>query len=332
MMKKICVKFVMLSVLAVFVGVGCMSAAVGQAAEKYNLSICGGSIGGAWAAIGEGVGEVIRRSFPGSNTAYEVGQEAANLALVSRGKIELGIAHAQLLKMGMEGVPPFKEKYDNLRALCVLYKEAVEHFIVRRDSGVESFEQLKEKQFPLKVNFNTKDSFMEIVGREVLAAYGITYDDLKKWGGNADFMSMGASLDLMRDGKIQAYSNVIQVPSSHVVDISTNVGLNLFGMSEGAQKTGNDKLGTYSTVIPKDKYNFLTADVPTVGATVVLFTNADLSDDAAYAVVKAIDENFEYFKSIHSSLKDLTLESLHDVAPAPLHPGAEKYFAEKSAK
>jgi TRAP transporter TAXI family solute receptor len=184
----------------------------------------------------------------------------------------------------------------------------------------------------LKVNFNTRDSFMEIVGREVLASYGISYDDLKKWGGNVDFMSMGASLDLMRDGKIQAYSNVIQVPSSHVVDVSTNLGLTLFGMSEAAQKAVNEKLGTYSTSISKDAYNFLTADVPTVGATVVLFTNADLSDEAAYAVVKAIDENFEYFKSIHSSLKDLELEALHDVAPALLHPGAEKYFAEKSSK
>ncbi len=331
-MKKMFSRLIVLAVLAVFVGGCVVPGTASEAAEKYNLSICGGSIGGAWAAIGEGVGEVVRRSFPGSNTAYEVGQEAANLALVSRGKVELGIAHSQLMKMAMEGVPPFREKYDNLRALCVLYREAVEHFIVRSDSGAESFEQIKEKQFPLKVNFNTRDSFMEIVGREVLASYGISYDDLKKWGGNVDFMSMGASLDLMRDGKIQAYSNVIQVPSSHVVDVSTNLGLTLFRMSEAAQKAVNEKLGTYSTSISKDAYNFLKADVPTVGATVVLFTNADLSDEAAYAVVRAIDENFEYFKSIHSSLKDLELEALHDVAPALLHPGAEKYFAEKSSK
>jgi TRAP-type uncharacterized transport system substrate-binding protein len=138
-------RLIVLAVLALFVGGCVVPGTAGEAAEKYNLSICGGSIGGAWAAIGEGVGEVVRRSFPGSNTAYEVGQEAANLALVSRGKVELGIAHSQLMKMAMEGVPPFREKYDNLRALCVLYREAVEHFIVRSDSGAENFEQIKEK-------------------------------------------------------------------------------------------------------------------------------------------------------------------------------------------
>ena len=82
--------FVLALTAMVFSAVGFSAPA--QAAQKLDLAICGGSIGGAWAAIGEGVGEVVRRSYPGSNTAYEVGQEAANLALVSRGKIQLGIA------------------------------------------------------------------------------------------------------------------------------------------------------------------------------------------------------------------------------------------------
>ena len=99
-MKKF---FTVLALVAVIFSVAGFISAPAQAAQKLDLAICGGSIGGAWAAIGEGVGEVIRRSYPGSNTAYEVGQEAANLALVSRGKIQLGIAHAQLIKMATDG-------------------------------------------------------------------------------------------------------------------------------------------------------------------------------------------------------------------------------------
>ena len=322
---------ILVSVLAISLVMGSLFIGVGRseaADKKINLSICGGSIGGAWAAIGEGIGEVIRRTYPGSNTAYEVGQEAANLALVSKGKIELGIAHAQLIKVGMDGKAPFKEKYSNLRALCVLYGEAVEHFVIRTDAGITNFEQIKTKMYPLKVNFNTKDSFMEIVGRETLKAYGITYDDLKKWGGTVNFMSMGPSLDLMRDGKIQAYSNVIQVPSSHIVDVSTNVKLTMLPMSVDARKQVNKELGTYSTVIPKSKYTFLKSDIPTVGATVVLFTNTDLSDEDAYAVLASIKKNFDYFRNIHSSLKGLTFAEMAKTSPVPLHPGAKKFFKE----
>ena len=320
--------FVLALTAMVFSAVGFSAPA--QAAQKLDLAICGGSIGGAWAAIGEGVGEVVRRSYPGSNTAYEVGQEAANLALVSRGKIQLGIAHAQLIKMAADGKKPFNKKLDNLRALCVLYKGAVEHFIIKTDTGVNYFAELKDKKYPLKVYFNTKDSFMDLVGKSVIEAEGVKVEDLERWGGFAKNSSMGAALDLMRDGKIDAYSNVIQVPSSHVVDAGTTLKLNLLPISPEAAKKVNADLGTYSTVIPKGSYNFLKKDVPTVGATVVLFTNADLPDDDAYAILKSIKDNFAYFCNIHGSLKGLKLTDLKDTAPVQLHPGAVKFFNENN--
>jgi len=296
--------------------------------DKLNLTIVGGSIGGAWAAIGEGVSEVIRRSYPNSTIAYEVGQEAANVAMVSTNKVQLGIAHSSFLKMAAEGKEPFSGKLENIRAIAVLYGEAAEHFIMNQESGITSFEDIKNQKYPLKVNLNTKDSFMEVVGKKSLEAYGITYDDIKSWGGSVDFMSMGASIDLMRDGKIEAYSNVIQVPSSNVVDASSNLDLGLLSMSDEAIEKVNAELGTYKSVISKDKYTFLEEDVQTVAAKVVLFTNSELSDNEAYAIAKSINDNLVYFTGIHSSLKGLTLEQLQDVSPVELHPGALKYYEE----
>ncbi|WP_326907506.1 TAXI family TRAP transporter solute-binding subunit [Sedimentibacter sp. MB31-C6] len=295
---------------------------------KLKLTIVGGSIGGAWAAIGEGVSEVMRRSYPGSEIAYEVGQEASNVALVSNNKVQLGIAHESFLNLAAKGKEPFAEEYGNLRALAVLYGEAAEHFLILKDSGMNSFDDIKDNNYPLKVNFNTKDSFMEIVGKKCLEAYDITYEDIQSWGGKVDFMSMGSSIDLIRDGKIEAYSNVIQVPSSHILDASSNLDLNLLAMSEEAIEKVNAEIGTYKAVISKDQYSFLEEDVPTVAASVVLFTNAELSDDEAYAVVKSIDENLDYFTGIHASLKGLDIEKLQDINGIEIHPGAVKYYEE----
>lgn len=320
-----------LSAAAVFSFVAMAPAPV-QAAETVDLAISGGSIGGAWAAIGEGVGEVVRRSYPGSNTAYEVGQEAANLMLVSRGKVQLGIAHAQFIKMASEGKPPFKAKLDNLRALCILYHDVMNHFIIKTDTGVASFADLKAKKYPLKAYFNTTDSFMDIVGHKVIEAEGITVADIEGWGGFVKNSSMGASLDLMRDGKIDAYSNVIQIPSSHVVDAGTTLSLTLLPMTPEAQEKVNAELGTYSAVIPQSAYNFLKSDVPTVAASVVLFCNADLPENEAYMILKSIYDNFDYFRSIHGSLKDMKVETMADVTPLELHPGAAKFFEEYKGK
>ena len=58
----------------------------------------------------------------------------------------------------------------------------------------------------------------------------------------------------------------------------------------------------------------------------LLFRKA--SDDEAYAVLKSIKDNFDYFRNIHGSLKGLKLEELKDVEPVPMHPGAVKFFKE----
>ena len=324
MLKKVLV----ISLYVVFIAAACGSVSAGEL-PKFDISICGGSIGGAWAAIGEGVGEVIRRSYPGSNTAYEVGQEAANVVLVSTGRVKLGVGHSQTLKLAMDGIEAFTgRKMENLRGICVLYGDAVEQFFVKSDTGITSFEDIKNKKYPLKVNFNTKDSFMELIGKKTLEAYGVTYENLIEWGGSVDFMAMNPSLDLMRDGRLEAYMNLIQIPSSQVVDLATNMKLTMLPVSKEVQDKINSEYGTYSSVIPKDAYSFLTEDVPTVAASLILFASDELPDEEAYAVVKSVYDNFDYFKSIHSSLQDLSFEDLSNTFPAPLHPGAKKFYDE----
>ncbi len=327
---------VMILALSLGLMVGCGGGADDPAEEgassggSMNLTIVGGSIGGAWASIGEGVGEVIRRSNDSAVVAYEVGQEAANIALVSTGSVQLGIAHSSLINMAANGEAPFNTPLTNLKALTVLYGEAAQHFVIKTDTGITSFQDIADQQYPLAMNLNTVDSFMEIVGKACLEANGISYDDLAAWGGSVDYMSMGSSFDLMRDGKIEAYSNVMQYPSSHIIDASTTLDLTLLPMSEEAIETVNAQLGTVRTVIPKDQYPFLTEDVPTVAATVVLFASDDLSDEEAYNIVKSIDENLEYFTGIHSSVSGLNLETMQEVGPIEIHPGAVKYYQENA--
>ena len=329
-MKKSAILLSLLLVVALsaFAGAGQQKAPATSNDGPMTVTIAGGSIGGAWAAIGEGVAETIRRTYPGSNIAYEVGQEAANIALVATNKLELGVAHSGLVKMAMEGRGPFERAFPNLRAIAVLHEDAAHHFIVRADARVKTFSDIANVS-GFKVNMNTKDSFMEIVAKATLAAYGISYENIRSKGGAVDFQSMGPSLDLMRDGRIQAYSNLIQMPSSHVVDAAINMGLVLLPTSEEIIAKVNAEVGTYRSVIPKGTYSFQTEDIPTVSGTLILFTSADQADTMAYKVARSMGENISYLKNIHASLVNLDLETMKKVAPAQLHNGAIKYYEEK---
>ncbi|MEC9103083.1 MAG: TAXI family TRAP transporter solute-binding subunit, partial [Pseudomonadota bacterium] len=65
-----------------------------------------------------------------------------------------------------------------------------------------------------------------------------------------------------------------------------------------------------------------------VGATFV--SSADVSEDAVYAVVSSVFENFEDFKGLHPAFANLKPEEMISAGlSAPLHAGAVKYYKEK---
>lgn len=85
-----------------------------------------------------------------------------------------------------------------------------------------------------------------------------------------------------------------------------------------------------TATIPGGMYRGNDEDVHTFGVGATIVTSADVSEDAVYAVVSAVFENFEDFKGLHPAFANLTPEEMiKDGLSAPLHPGAVKYYKEK---
>jgi len=63
--------------------IGGLSSPLAQGAAM-KVTLAGGSVGGAWSAVGTAIGETLRRDYPGTSFTYEPGREAGNLLLVSR--------------------------------------------------------------------------------------------------------------------------------------------------------------------------------------------------------------------------------------------------------
>ena len=62
-----------------------------------------------------------------------------------------------------------------------------------------------------------------------------------------------------------------------------------------------------------------------------LVTHSDVPDDVVYAMTKALFEQSRRHGAAHAAAKDITLEGAAQNPPAPLHPGAERYFQEDGA-
>lgn len=292
------------------------------------MTLVGASPGGAWSAIGEAMSDELRRGIPGSSFTLEPGQDGANAALVQAGKVELGLVHSSIALAAIEGSPPFEAAQPDVRAVMLIYGDAPFHFVVDRRAGVSSFVEIRERRVPLRISVNTRGSLMELATRTVLSAYDLSYDDIGSYGGGILFYPFTASYDAMQRGRVDAIGATVQVPSSHAVDASRTLDLDILSLSPEVVEYANERLGTDPTIIPRDAYDFLNHDIVTFAGRVILVTSGDIPDDKIYRITRVLHDRLEQLRRAHRSLQALTPAAMPDVGGVPLHPGAARFYRE----
>lgn len=293
---------------------------------SLKLTLAGYSSGGASAAVGEAIGGAIGRSVPGTVFNYEPGQSGANEIKVSHGETQLGLSSSLLVDAATNGRDPYKERYTNLRALAFLHTSDMQ-FLIDKKSGLQSVEDFKVK--PVRLATNTKNSFMELLVRESLKSYGITYEDIEKRGGKVYFTNINTALEQMRNRQLDTITMGTLTPTTLFIDVATTLDLGLLPMSKEAIEKTNQAIGSRTIKIPKGAYPFLKEDMDSTGIDNILIVSTDMPDDTAYAITKALYDNMDYLYKVSDTLKQLTKENMASVGRGViLHPGAEKFYKE----
>ena len=302
--------------------VGLAQSPVAQAGGPYNITLAGGSVGGAWSAIGTAIGETIKTQYPGSAFTYEPGRETSNLVLTSEGKVQLGIAHAQMALIAQKGLEPFKKPLTDIRAIALIDPEAAVQILATQSSGITDLAQIKAKKMPVRVSLNQRGTLMSITGEAVLAAYGITVKDIESWGGRVTYGSYSKGLELMKNGQADLIINMLAFPARHVLNAARDTKFTMIGLNAEAIKKLNDELGTESIDIPANTYDFQPSQINTIRGKVILVASTAMSNQEAGDIVGAMLKNFDFLQTAHATLKRLNKDALPQTAPIALHPGA----------
>ena len=102
----------------------------------------------------------------------------------------------------------------------------------------------------------------------------------------------------------------------------------LLPVSEEVIGRVNERLGTYRSVIPAGTYRFAEQEVTTFSDDLVMIATAELNEQRAYEITRALYNNLDYLHSVHRALRSLTPEIMPRVNRIPLHPGAARFYRE----
>lgn len=299
------------------------------AADKYyKITILGGSAGGVWSVITEGVAESIRRSIPDAQITTEPGKDGPNQVMVSKNEVQFAVTYDATNFAALNGMVPYKKKLPNVRTVAVLNPTGAFQFIIDEKTGIKSFKDIAAQKYPLRVCANRRGTLMQLSGQRVLEAYGASFENIEKWGGKVHYIPSRQAVDLWDAGQLDAAQEVAQFPASRYLEHGKKHKLRMLSVDEDKLPALGKLLGMSPFTIPAKTYPWQAEDCRTLNTKLILLTSADQPEELVYDVVKAMHESLDYLHKVHANLKDITPEIMARDTMVELHSGAAKYYRE----
>lgn len=297
---------------------GCGSDSAG---EKKFLNIATGGTAGTYYPIGGAMAEILNNNIEGMNaSAQSTGATVANINMLKEGSVDLAIVQNDITYYADNGIEMFQDKkVDNLRGIATLYPETCQ--IVTLDaSGIKSIADLKGK----RVAVGAMGSGAEANARQILEAYGITYDDIDE-----QFLSFSEAANALKDGNVDAAFLTAGYPTAAVQDIASQNKVRLLPVDADEADKLVEKYPFYTKVtIPAGTYAGFDEDVAGVSVMAMLVCTDKVDEKLGYDITKALFTNLDRIKAAHSVGKLITKEGAMEGMPIQMNAGAEKFFKE----
>ncbi len=293
----------------------------GPAFAEEQLSIATGGTGGVYYPMGGGLAEVINRHIEGySATAEVTGASVENMGLIATGDADLAIGLADTVYQAQSGTGRFEgQPLSMIRGIASLYANMVQ-IVTLADSGITSIQDLKGK----RVSIGAPGSGTEVNANAILGAVGISYDDMDE-----QRLNFNETADALANGDIDAGFWSVGAPTSSILNLATTNSIVMIVLSDDEIAAARAAEPLFAaTSLPGGLYQGVDNAVNVLGVPNVLVASADMSDDLAYAITKAMFENIAELQAVHPAANQTTVVFTMDATPIPLHPGAIRYYEE----
>ena len=256
--------------------------------------------------------------------------------LIDRKRFDFGFGNpVGLSAMAYLGRGFYKKKIP-LRAIGVFPTWDRLIFAVRKDTGIESLEDIRRQRYPLRISTRRRGKLQTTVYaiEEVLKAYGMSFKQIEGWGGKVMEAASPSSKDRkdhIQSGKADA---VFDEGVKSWGTAALNSDMRFLPINDDAARH-MARLGFPGATLTRKHYSKLERDLRCVDFSGwTFFCHAGLPSEIAYGMAKAVDLCHRQIPVDHFDQRSMTMREFSRGGEAgqlniPLHPGAKKYFREK---
>lgn len=305
---------VLLALMLVLAVAGCGGA--GAASKNYIMATGGTS--GTYYPFGGAIAQIINKNAQVNITANATGASKENIRLIATKEADLAIVQNDVLDYAAKGIELFEgEKVENLAVIGTLYPEVVQ---LVATSDIKTVADLKGK----RVSVGDVGSGVEANAKQILEAYGITFNDIK-----VNNLSFKESSNAFQDGQLDAFFVTSGIPNTAIVELSVTNPVNIINVEDAQRASLIEKYPFYVDFeVGSDVYK-TESSAKTLAMKATLICRADLPEDVVYNMTKALFENLPELESAHAKGAEVSVENAVTGVSVDFHPGALKYYKEK---
>jgi TRAP transporter TAXI family solute receptor len=242
---------------------------------------------------------------------------ADNLRSVNSGAVDSGFAEGDLIATAVSGSGAIRRPATHLRVIAALFPEEA-HLVVAANSDIRSVADLRGK----RVLMGSPNSGGLARARVIVAAFRVRPHEI---------VSDDMASALLKDGKIDAYFAISGVPLDSVKDLIAHHVARLVPIDgEGRDRLIRMVPQLSPAVIGANAYPGQPA-VETVATSAWWVTRDSEPDPMIYGLTRALfnPANHAGLAASHPSAGLISLDNAAVNPPAPLHPGAARFYREK---
>ncbi|HEY8950150.1 MAG TPA: TAXI family TRAP transporter solute-binding subunit [Rhizomicrobium sp.] len=300
-------------------------------AQRIAFTIATGPSSGTYFPVGEtiagiishppGMDRCLRSSACGPEGLIASAQTSAgafaNVLSVENGRADSALAQSDVVAQAVAGTGAFKKKQVHIRAIAALFPEEV-HLVVSTRSHIESIAKLRGK----RISIGAANSGTAVTARAVLAAYRLR---AKTTNDPPD-----VAAQKLLNGKIDAFFFVGGAPVPLVEGLVETGKASLLPIDG----TGRDRLLAHNDGLSEDKIASRTYGrspaIETISVRALWIVNDQEPNDVVFAVARSLfsPSNRNLLVQGSPAARGIDLRKASRDLPAPLHPGAEKFYRE----
>lgn len=289
------------------------------------LSMATGGTSGTYYGFSGVVAQVLNEKLKDvlAITVESTGASKANVQLVDAGECQLAIVQNDVMAYAYEAKDMFANEaaITSFSAVASCYPEQCQ---IIANKSITSIEDLRGK----KVSVGDAGSGVEFNARQILEAYGITFDDI-----SVNNQSFADSADSLKNGTIDAAFITAGAPTTAVTELSSTHEFNILNIDDEHVAILQEKYGFYTPVtIPGGTYSCVPDDVQTVAVMATIIAANSVPEETVYAFTKALFDNKAEIAAGHTKGELLDPATAVSGISIPFHPGADKYYTEVGAK